>query len=253
MSQDRFDKLLAIVTGTDKGELTSAHNGRLTAMKAYNDRPGKETKANYDAARDFYSETVDRLFRQHFPEDAPAPEGERFKNRVQALNWLQSQGYKVSQGKFYNDCKAGFPNIHNDGTISRYQVMQYGQQLDIEKRSAAPDIHDRDRDESRKVKADADKAEMQAEEMRREMDQKWLYRDAAWSALAAIVGTLRDSLRHSANVAAPALVHLSAGDQQRAPEVYEGIEEMIFARAFNEVLAAGRIDGVFELKQETDE
>ena len=62
---------------------------------------------------------------------------ERFVNRKQALDWLKAQGYKVSQGKFYQDCAAGFPAVRKDGTVSRYQVMQYGQQLDIETRAAS--------------------------------------------------------------------------------------------------------------------
>lgn len=250
---DRLQKLLETVSDQDKIELNLAQHGRNQTMIAYRDRPGKDTRADMEAAREQLQDTIDRLWRVYFPEDAPAPEGERFKNRKQALNWLQSQGYKISQGKFYQDCEAGFPAIHKDGSVSRYQAMQYGQQLDVERRSAPDDGYaDRDRDEARKIKAEADIKEMQAETARRELDRDWIHRDEAWAQLAALVGTLRDSIRHHVHVAQAHIIHLAGGDPTRGPEVYEGVEE-ILARAFNEVLSSGRIEAVFEdIKEEED-
>lgn len=250
MSQDRFDKLLEVADKQGKAELGLAHNGRIEAMRAYQAKPGKEAKADYDAARDFYQETIDRLTRKYFPEEAPAPEGERFKNRIQALNWLQSQGYKISQGKFYQDCKAGFPAIHKDGTISRYQVMQYGQQLDIERRggngSTAQDLSaEKEELEVHKLRLDVQKREME----NRKEDANWLNKDEAWAQMAAVIGTLRDALRHHFHVGQAHLIHLAGGDPTRGPEVYEGAEE-ILARAFNEVVSAGRIECVFDAEEE---
>ncbi|MHC1697758.1 MAG: hypothetical protein AB9919_06820 [Geobacteraceae bacterium] len=253
MTQDRQQKLLAIASEHDQAEIGVAHNGRIEAMRAYKNKPGKDTKADLDATREHHEETIDRLWRAYFPEEAPAPEGERFKNRKQALNWLQAQGYKISQGKFYQDCDAGFPAVHKDGSVSRYQAMQYGQQLDVERRSSPEENHaDRDRDESRKIKAAADKIEMEVEEMRREMDRTWIHRDEAWAQLAALVGTLRDSLRHHLHVGQAHIIHLAGGDPTRGPEVYEGAEE-ILARAFNEVLSSGRIEAVFEEVKDDEE
>ena len=245
MSADLFQRLLGVVEATDKAELQLAHNGRIAAMRAYNDKPGKQAKEDLDAARALYDETVERLGRTYFPEEAPAPEGERFANRKQALNWLQAQGYKISQGKFYQDCAAGFPALHRDGSVSRYQVMQYGQQLDVETRGAAPASPDKEADDARKAKAEADIKEMQAEAMKREQDRDWLRKEEAWATLAAIVGTLRDSLRHHFHAGQGQLVHLAGGDVRRGPEVYEGCEE-IMAKAFNEVCATGQIEGIFE-------
>lgn len=249
MTADRFEKLLGVASEADKKELALAHNGRITAMKAYNDRPGKETKADYDAARAMYDETLERLAARYFPDEAPAPEGERFKTRIQALNWLQKQGYKVSQGKFYQDCKSGFPSIHKDGSISRYQVMQYGQQLDVEKRSTGnpADLS------AKKEELEIEKLRLEVEKRRienRKEDANWLQKEDAWAQMAALVGTLRDALRHHLYVGQAHLIHLAGGDPTRGPEVYEGAEE-ILARAFNEVVQAGRIEGIFDVEEET--
>jgi hypothetical protein len=248
MTTDLFPRLLTAATDQDKLELQLVHNGRVAAMRAYQQSATKETKANWDAARDAYDETLARFSARYFPEEAPAPEGERFANRKQGLNWLQAQGYKVSQGKFYQDCLAGFPVLHRDGSVSRYQVMQYGQQLDLETRGAVQFSGGSDADDARKLKAQADQEEMKAERMRREEDAEWLNADAAWSAIAGLLGVLKDSLRHHFHAGQGELIHLAGGDQGRGPEVYEGCEE-IMARAFNEVAGMGKIEGVFAKEQ----
>lgn len=138
---------------------------------------------------------------------------ERFVNRKQALNWLNAQGYKISQGKFYQDCNAGFPALNKDGSVSKYQVMQYGQQLDISSRAIAPDTSRED--EARKAKADADMAEIKAERMRREEDALWLHADMAWAQMAALVGALRDCLRHHFHVNQHEIVHVAGGQRDR--------------------------------------
>jgi hypothetical protein len=132
---DKLQTLLDLADENDQVELKMAHNARIMAMKAYQSRPGKQTAEDKNATRVDFEETVSRIWTKHHPQDAPAPEGERFANRKQALNWLHAQGYKVSQGKFYGDCNAGYPAIHRDGTISRFQVLQYAQQQDVERRS----------------------------------------------------------------------------------------------------------------------
>jgi hypothetical protein len=244
MVMDVFAQLIEAATAQDKLELQLVHNGRVEAMRAYRKSAGKETKANWDAARLAYDEAIERFTLRYFPEQAPAPEGERFANRKQALNWLQAQKYKVSQGKFYQDCAAGFPVMHRDGSISRYQVMQYGQQLDVETRGTALLSGGQDADEARKIKADADIKEMQAAKMRKEEDAEWLHADAAWAAIAGLLGVLKDSLRHHFHAGQGELIHLAGGDPARGPEVYESCEE-IMARAFNEVARMEKIEGVF--------
>jgi len=244
---DRLQTLLATADQSEKLELTMANNGLITAMRGYNDRPGKQTKEDYEAARQLFDDVKERLTAKYFPEEAPAPEGERFKNRKQAHNWLAAQGYKVSNGKFYNDCEAGFPAIHKDGSVSRYQVMQYAQQQDVERRGSVFQPGGGD-DDARKLKAQADQEEMKAERMRREQDEQWLHADAAWSALAALLGVLKDSLLHHFHASQGELVHLAGGDPSRGPEIYEACDE-IAARAFNEVAASGNIDGIFSKEE----
>lgn len=249
MTTDRFTKLLELVQDTDKNvknELMLVHNGKIEAMKAFNARPGKDTRADLAACREEYDETVERYWKLYFPEEAPTPEGERFKTRKTALDWIKAQGYQVSTGKFYQDCDSGFPAVHKDKTVSRFQVMQYVQQLDVERKSTSTDrAEEKEQLEINKLRLEVERRQI---ENRRD-DDKWLNKETAYAHMAAIIGTLRDSLRHHFQVGSPALVHLAGGDHNRAPELYEGVED-ILAKSFNEIVARGRIETVFE---ETDE
>lgn len=186
--------------------------------------------------------------KQHKQETPESLEAERFKNRKQAFNWLREQGYKVSQGKFYQDCLTGFPIIQRDGSVSRYQVMEYGDQLKLERAidslsptsSPAPPLREH---EMRKIKADADIAEMKAKRLRQEEDEEWLHAADAWATLAALMGTLRETIRYVLDKGQREIVHVAAGDQARSTEVFEHIDILI-NQAFNQV-ADGKINVIF--------
>lgn len=168
---------------------------------------------------------------------------DRFKNRKEALDWLQSRG-QISQGKFYQDCDGGMITIGPDKTVSKYQVMEYAEKVFGYTRQTGPTMDMA----LRKERLEIEKLEMEVEKRKlenRKDDEKWLLKEDAWAQLAALIGTLRDSLRHQFHVGQSHLVHLAGGDHQRGPELYEGCEELL-ARAFNEVCNAGHIEAVFE-------
>lgn len=172
---------------------------------------------------------------------------DRFKNRKEALAWLQSKG-QISAGKFYQDCEAGKITVAADKTVSKFQVAEYADRL-FNKHKQAPKSVDQ---EDRKRGLEIEKLEQEVEKGRlanRKEDEKWLYKEEAWAQMAAIIGTLRDSLRHQLHVGTAALIHVAAGDPGRGPEVYETAEELI-SRAFNEVVNSGKIEGVFEKGEE---
>ena len=159
---------------------------------------------------------------------------EYFESRKEAHDWLLANGYKVSIGKFYGDIKNnGFPALNSNKTVSKYQVAIYGKSLEEETKA---DISALERSERlhRKEKAEAEIAEMKAEKMRREEDTIWIHADEAWSALAAVIGNLRDALRRAIHAAQVDIVQAAGGDVFRAPEVYDHIDGVI-SQAFNEV------------------
>jgi hypothetical protein len=190
------------------------------------------------AAKAVYAEIVASLWAKYHPEEVPAAEGERFKNRKQAFDWLQAQGYKISRGKFYNDCEAGYPGVHRDGTVSRYQVLQYAQQQDVTRRASATDLDDRRIEaDTRKAEADAQKAEMQAEEMRRQQDKLWIQRDRAEEITCVWVSRLRDAVAYHLDKGLLAIIHGCGGKPERQSEV-KAIIDSAMASACNEIANA---------------
>ncbi len=168
---------------------------------------------------------------------------ERFSNRKKALDWLQEQGHKISTGKFYKNCKEGFPAVAVDGSLSRYQVLTYGLSLNKEVLVDPEKLSTREFDQ-RKAKADAEMAEMKAKKMHREEDKLWLHADDAWSLVAGLTGKLRDSIRHQLYSTQREVVQTAGGEQDRAQEVFEFIDQLI-DKAFNEV-AGESINITFE-------
>lgn len=168
---------------------------------------------------------------------------DRFKNRLQAYAWLAAEGFTVSEKTFYNACTAGQVTVYADKTVSKFSVAEYGRRLKTAV-VAAPNLIEKSERKSdlelRNLELDVQKKEI----ANRKEDANWLPKEEAWAQMAAIIGVLRDSLRHQFHVGSVAVIHAAGGDPARAPEVYEQTEELI-SRAFNEVVNAGRIEGIF--------
>lgn len=165
--------------------------------------------------------------------DSNKPESEYFVNRKEAHDWLSENGFKVSTGKFYADCKKGFPAINSDKSVSRYQVAIYGQGL---REQQTPDLKDLQSSsyDHKKAKSDAEISEMRANRMKREEDALWLHADEAWSAVAALLGRVRESIRHQLHTDCPEMVLAVGGEVARAPELFELLEGCV-NKAYNEV------------------
>lgn len=174
---------------------------------------------------------------------------DRFKNRKEALAWLQTKG-QISTGKFYQDCQDGKVAVATDKTLSKFQVAEYAEKVFGFAKPATPSYERSDK----MAELELREQELKVEKMElanRKEDAAWLQKEEAWAQMAAVIGTLRDSLRHQIHIGSVAIIHAAGGDPSRGPEVYEQAEELI-SRAFNEVISAGRI-GVMFAKGEDQE
>lgn len=163
-----------------------------------------------------------------------------FANRKEALRWMQQQGYKIGQYKFYTDvAEKGFPVLTIDGRLSRYQVQVYAENLAARKQQAkTPAAISRSDDLARKERAEADMAEMKSERMRREESEYWLPAADAWSVIAGLMDELRRAIRQELHDSQLALVQAAGGDTVRSPELYEAADQAV-SRAFNTVAGNG--------------
>lgn len=172
---------------------------------------------------------------------------QQFKNRRSAHEFLLRRGHELPYTTFVDACKAGKCPVEADRkTILLSSLIGY---IDNHLTKGA-----------RGTEALADeKARLEVEELRervlkrqlenRREDDRWMLKDEAWAQMAALVGTLRDCLRHHFHLGQTRLTHLAGADPSRGPELYEGIEE-ILARAFNEMVASRRVDVMFDGEEE---
>jgi hypothetical protein len=178
---------------------------------------------------------------------------DRFAHRKEALDWLVNSGYKVSQGKFYTDCNNGLKiSCRMDGTLSKWDVLNYANtDLQIGAGSGAAFTSTLASEQLRKIKAEADMKEHQFRIAERRADKYWLHADDAWAMVAALIGTLRDSIRHHIDLNQREIVNIATGDQIRAEEVFDFVDGLIDA-AFNEV-AGNEINVQFEKLTEEEQ
>ena len=120
--------------------------------------------------------------------------------------------------------------------------MQYGQQLDVERKGSDPDNQKSDEADLRKRIAEAEIAERKNDREKRAMDSEWLYRADALVQMAAIMGKPRAALRRRFYTGYQEVIKKCNGDHTRGNEVYEYLDNML-RQAFNEVAGNGKIEG----------
>ena len=232
---DRFAQLHETVTDpVDKGALAIARNGRIKAMEAYRDKPGKASRDDLDACQEHYAATVARLWRQYHPAEAKDDGGAWFRDKAAAFTWYAEQGGGRQKSSFYATVPA-------DGKkVSRLAVSE----LLRKERATAPAAVDltarREEADTRKAEADAEKAQMQAEEMRRTQDAKWVLRERADEEICVWVSRLRDAVAYHLGRAQLAVIHACGGQPARLAEVQALIDEAL-AAASNEIANAEEI------------
>ena len=171
--------------------------------------------------------------------DAKPNTTELFSSRMAALTWLRSEGYKVAKGTFYGDCANGKLATNKDGTLSRHKVQLYAQSRDAATEQNLTLSTRKEQLTVDKLQLDVDKGNREA----RKDNDRWLYRDEAYAQMAALLGTLTDSLHHHFLVGMDEIVDTLDGNISLKEQGYELAEEII-GRACNEVCAMGSINRV---------
>lgn len=241
---ERVKKLHEVADPTDKAELSIQSAALQNAMTAHRDGASSATLKSWQANKEALQDLIDRLYPKYFPE-VGLDAGDRFKNRKAAADWLEKH-HHLKRSKFYEDVSRGFAErkgrrvnltLHPDKSISRYQVMEYAELH----RSSAPPAAAVDfsgqmqSDEARKLKAEADIKEMQAENARREMDRDWLHRDQADLQLHARLVALRDAVRYHLARCVPRIIHIVGGNPSTAAELADLLEQDVITRACNDL------------------
>lgn len=221
----------------DSAELALVYNGRASAMRAYNDRPGKQTADDLNATKREYSETVTRLFDKYFPKHSKTNERE-FKSQKEARNFLIEQGYKVSVGKFSQD---SHQFTTSKGVILLSELVDYARK-ELRKTGSLADLAaQREEADTRKAVADADRAEIKRDEERRQLDKSWISREDSDLEVCVWAALTRDSIVARLDKNLPLLIHVCGGQLDRLPEVQAVLDQTI-SDACNDIANSGEVN-----------
>lgn len=164
-----------------------------------------------------------------------------FKTRNAAYRWLKERGYPHSRGHFYGVIDAG-GHARDDGRVLKLTAAELG----LQALSTANAGYESDQlnHKERKVKADADLAELKADAYRRELDRDWLHASSAWAAVCEIVKQLDACTRQQFELDAASLIASCGGEHSREGEFLVRIGETINAamnNAADMVVDSGRL------------
>jgi hypothetical protein len=162
-----------------------------------------------------------------------------FPSKGHAFNWYVEQGGFKQKSAFYQAIPA-------DGKrVSRLVVSEFLRK-ERHKAPAVVDLASRREDaDTRKAEADAAKAEMQAEEMRRQLDSKWIEREQSDEETCVWVSRLRDASAYHLGRELLAIIHACGGNPARLAEV-QAIVDAALAAAANEIANADEITVTIE-------
>ncbi|WP_321367961.1 hypothetical protein [uncultured Desulfuromusa sp.] len=116
---EKLQKLLKEVDETDRMELDILQAAVTSTRSAYQSEATANRKKDWDAAKEGLREELDRLWTSYMVQE------ERFENRKAALEYLNSNGYSVSQGKLYGHAKKGLLKLQADKSVLKSSLEAY--------------------------------------------------------------------------------------------------------------------------------
>ncbi|MBW2598595.1 MAG: hypothetical protein JRC60_00480 [Deltaproteobacteria bacterium] len=154
-----------------------------------------------------------------------------FKNRPEALRYLQTTGHKIKKSKLYKDVKKGLLKMEPDGSILRSSIDQYI----AHPMSGLIQPDESDDDDTKgltleRLQADTDRLKAQAEHWAlKNLREKGLvvYRSEFEQALAARAILLKEDLRNFARGEIPDIIKIVAGDPNKNIELMEYLLERV--------------------------
>lgn len=187
--QKKIDKILEKAAADEKEELEILQVAVRDTRKAYQEGATERNKRNWDAARNGLNDLIDRLWEKYFNRQ-PA-----FKTRMEALKWLQEEGYKIKKSKLYKDADIGILPLQADGSVVASDVRAYAATLN--KIKSRPG--ELDPDYKTKSKKESKKLDVQIQKMQFDLDRergKYLLKSDVRTETAVKIAALEAGLKH---------------------------------------------------------
>ena len=219
---DKFKQLMEVVTDGQKTELSILHNAHIRCAKKYNEEPTLANKRDWDAAKNGLDSVVALLWLEHTGSD----DGAIPANRLEAVSWLQAQGYKIAKTRFYSDCKKGLVVMRPDGSILPRELLRYAGAVALEKLASAGSgenhLDDLSGLQEKKLKKEIEKLDWDNKRKAFEYDlaqSKYLPRSDFERELAGRAVVLDSGLRRMFAAEAARMIALVSGKAEKTPEL----------------------------------
>jgi len=242
-----LEQLLGVCSEQEKAELKTLYNAQIQCLKAYQKDPTAQRKRDWDAARQGYEERFSELWQRYMARE------EYLKNRLEAVEWLRDQGYKVGKSKLYNDAKAGRLKVCNDGSIRVSDLEDYVARQGLEplEQATEPEEGAEDlqreklKEQLRQLQLDNEKREFE----RQRLEGKYIPRQDLELELASRAGVLDTGLRSDIKTHARDWVHMVGGRAERVPDLVEAMLDVL-DRRLNEYARMDRFEVIFSEEEE---
>jgi hypothetical protein len=192
-------QLAALIQASDETDLQALLTAKENAKRNMLDDPNQNNVAAFERAKKAL-EAVTR------------PEGEPdqrvFRHRIEALQHLQAQGYKIKKSKLYDDAKAGFLRMQPDGTVTEKDLERYVKRVGLEKPAEIADAQAGDL-QAKKLALEISKLEEEYREKRRKndiLDGKFMPREKVYMEIAGRAVVFEAGLKHAIDTRAAELL-----------------------------------------------
>ena len=238
-----MQQVLNVCSPQEAEELKVLYAAQGQCLSTYQASPTAQHKKDYDAAREGYRDRLSELWRRYMQSE------EYLKNRLEAVQWLRDQGYKVGKSKLYNDAASGKLKVCNDGSIRVSDLEDYVARQGMEplRESTEPDEAAEDL-QREKIKEELRKLQLQNERQefeRARLEGKYIPRENLELELASRAGVLDSGLRTDIKTHARDWVHLVGGQADRVPDLVEAMLDVL-DRRLNEYARMDKFEVLFE-------
>jgi hypothetical protein len=183
-------ELAALIEASDRTDLTALLTAKEAAKKAMLDDPSAVNVAGFERAKKAL---------EAFTRPAEEPAERVFRNRIEALNHLQAQGYKIKKSKLYEDAKTGFLRLRPDGAVAERDLERYVKRVGLEKPAAIADARASEL-QARKLALEVSKLEEEWREKKKKNDVQdghYMPREQVYMEIAGRAVAFEAGLKHA--------------------------------------------------------
>ena len=233
--QTFIQQLLEKVTSSgDKQTIVRVVTDHGKALKALHADSTVANRKNFLDAEEQYLKNVSEIASRYYPEDdGEESTPQTFKNKKEALEYIQESGWQISQSQFYAHCKSGLLRPGADGQYQQRAVDRYAKTW-LKQLATGERVNERtDRLQQEKMEVDLSTSKFKMEEAEFNLGirkNKFIPREDFELAIVGRAVAFMAHLNHTVQSEAADWIDIVGGNQDRAPELVAAISRAIEQR-----------------------